>query len=52
MKDSPMWNSKIYFVAGVLAMALVGMGIWMYQERQRPGIDITIGKGGVSVESR
>ncbi len=47
-----MWNSKIYFVAGVLAMALVGMGIWMYQERQRPGIDITIGKGGVSVESR
>ncbi len=48
-----MWNSRISFVAGVLAMAVIGLSIWLYQERQRPsGIDITIGKGGVSVESR
>jgi len=48
-----MWNSRIYLITGVLALAVIVLGVWIYQERQRtPGIDITIGKGGISVESR
>ncbi len=48
-----MQNNRMYFITGILVMAVIGLGAWIYQEQQRPsGVDISIGKGGVSIESR
>ena len=35
-----------------LALAAGALGYWMYQERQRPGVEISVGRGGVSIQGR
>ncbi|WP_211864075.1 hypothetical protein [Neoroseomonas soli] len=42
----------LYFVLGVLVAAAIGAGVWIYKDRQRGGIDISIGGGGVRIEQR
>ena len=43
----------LYLVIGVLAVAAVVFGYQLYQERQKTtGIEINVGKGGISIEKK
>jgi hypothetical protein len=39
-------------VIGVLAVAVVVLGYQVYQERQKTGVDISIGNRGISIEKK
>lgn len=44
-------RSGLYLVIGALAVVVIGLGIYVYQEESKPsGVEIKIGEGGVSVE--
>jgi hypothetical protein len=46
-------NRNLLFVAiGVLGIGAGVLGYWFYQEQHRPGVDITIGPRGVSIQER
>ena len=43
----------LYLVVGVLAVATVVFGYQLYQERQKTtGIEINVGKSGISIEKK
>ena len=43
----------LYLVIGALAAVAVVLGYQFYQERQKTtGIDINVGKGGISIETK
>lgn len=42
----------LFLVIGGLAVATAILGSPYYQERQKAGIDINIGKSGISIEKR
>jgi len=43
----------LYLVTGVLAVAVVVFGYQLYQERQKTtGIEINVGKSGISIEKK
>ena len=43
----------LYLVIGVLAVAAGVFGYQLYQERQKTtGIDINVGKSGISIETK
>lgn len=43
----------LYLIIGVLAVATVVFGYQLYQERQKTtGIEINVGKGGISIEKK
>ncbi len=46
-------RNVLYLVIAVLAVASAVFGYQLYQERQKTtGIEINIGKGGISIEKR
>ncbi|MGE0231514.1 MAG: hypothetical protein AB7O39_07300 [Flavobacteriaceae bacterium] len=45
-------RNMLYGVIGVLAVALVILGYQYYQESQKSGIQIEMGKNGVSIEAK
>jgi predicted negative regulator of RcsB-dependent stress response len=46
-------NNVLYLVVGVLAVAALIFGYLFYQERQKTtGIDIDVGEGGISIETK
>lgn len=47
-----MTNNTLYFVGGILVMGIMALGYWVYQDRQRSGIDISIGGRGITVQER
>ncbi|WP_198369981.1 hypothetical protein [Roseomonas rosulenta] len=47
-----MTRNTMYFVGGALLMAAAAFGYWIYQDRQRSGIDISIGGRGITVQER
>ena len=54
VKDAtPMERNRLYMVIGALAIALVVIGGWLYQERQKTsGIDINVGRGGITIQTK
>jgi predicted negative regulator of RcsB-dependent stress response len=43
----------LYLVIGVLVVAAAIFGYQLYQERQKTtGIEISVGKGGISIEKK
>ena len=43
----------LYLVIGVLAVGAAIFGYQLYQERQKTtGIEISVGKGGISIEKK
>ncbi|QRG04549.1 hypothetical protein EZH22_15270 [Xanthobacter dioxanivorans] len=43
----------LYLAIGVLVAAVAVVGYQLYKERQKPsGIEINIGKGGISIEEK
>jgi RsiW-degrading membrane proteinase PrsW (M82 family) len=48
-----MTRNVLYLVIGALAVATVVLGYQFYQERQKTsGIEINVGKSGVSIEKK
>ena len=46
-------RNVLYLIIGVLAVATVVFGYQLYQERQKTtGIEINIGKSGISIEKK
>ena len=46
-------RNKLYLVVGALAVVTVVLGYLIYQERQKSaGIEISIGKSGISIEEK
>ena len=47
-----MSSNTLYFMVGALVAGLIGAGVWMYQDSQRSGVEISVGRNGVSIEGR
>jgi hypothetical protein len=46
-------RNRLYFIIGALTVAVVVLGYLFYQERQKTtGVDITVGKSGISIEAK
>ena len=46
-------RNLLYLIIGVLAVAALVLGYQFYQQQQRTtGIQIDVGKGGVSIETK
>ena len=46
-------RNALYLVIGVLAVAAAVFGYQLYQERQKTtGIEINVGKSGISIEKK
>jgi hypothetical protein len=45
-------KNTIYFAGGVLLAGIAAFGYWVYQDRHRSGIDISIGGRGITVQER
>ena len=44
-------NNGLYLIIGALAVAVIGLGIYVYQEESKPdGVELRIGENGVSIE--
>jgi hypothetical protein len=43
-------RNGLYLVIALLAVIAVGLGIYIYREENKPGVEIKIGEDGVSVE--
>jgi hypothetical protein len=47
-----MSRSSLYAVIAVLAVLVVGAGIYfLYQETQRPALEVRVDEGGISVDT-
>ncbi len=46
-------RNLLYLVIGILAVVVVVGGYQLYQERQKTsGVDISVGNGGVSIQTK
>ncbi len=44
-------NNGLYLIIGALAVAVIGLGIYVYQEESKlDGVELRIGENGVSIE--
>jgi uncharacterized protein YpmB len=44
-------SNGLYVIIGVLVIAVIGLGAYIYREESKPqGIEMSIGKNGVSIE--
>ena len=47
-----MSTNALYFIVGALLAGVIGGGIWMYQDSHRSGVEISVGRHGVSIQER
>jgi predicted negative regulator of RcsB-dependent stress response len=45
-------RNVLYLVVGALLVIVAILAYRVYRDRQEPGIDINIGKNGISIEKR
>jgi hypothetical protein len=45
-------RNALYLVVGALVTATIVIGYQLYQEQQKTGIDISVGKAGISIETK
>lgn len=46
-----MQKNQLYMLVGALAVVVIGLGIYVYQEESQPdGVEIRLDESGVSVE--
>jgi|LNFM01.1.fsa_nt_gb hypothetical protein len=45
-------SNLLYLIAGGALVLAIGGGIWLYQDSQRSGVEISVGRGGVSIQER
>jgi predicted negative regulator of RcsB-dependent stress response len=47
-----MTRNVLFLIIGALVVATAVFGYQLYQERQKSGIEISVGKSGVSIEKK
>lgn len=47
-----MKDHVFYLFGGAVLIGVVALGYWVYQDRQRAGIDISIGGRGITIQER
>jgi len=48
-----MERNRLYLVIGMLVIVIAVLGGWLYQERQKTsGIDINVGRGGITIQTK
>lgn len=45
-----MSRNGLYAVIAILLAVLVGIGIYVYQQQTRPGIEVRVDDGGISID--
>ena len=45
-----MSRTGLYAIIAILLVVLVGFGIYMYQEQSRPGLEVRVDDGGISID--
>ena len=45
-----MSRNGLYAIIAILVVAMVGFAIYTYQESQRPGIEVRVDEGGISID--
>ena len=46
-------RNTLYVVIGALAIAILVLAYWLYEERQKTtGIEISVGKTGISIDKK
>jgi hypothetical protein len=46
-------RNRLYHIVGMLVAAVLVLVYFLYQERHKtPGIDINVGRGGISIETK
>ncbi|MGN7749730.1 hypothetical protein [Sinorhizobium sp. 22678] len=43
-------RNGLYLVIAVLAVVVIGLGVYVYREETRSGVEIKIGEDGLSVQ--
>ena len=46
----PMNRSALYVLIAVLAVVAIGLGVYIYNEQQKPGLSITVDGNGVDIK--
>ncbi|WP_205245761.1 hypothetical protein [Devosia naphthalenivorans] len=45
-----MSRNGLYAIIAILLVVLVGFGIYTYQEQSRPGLEVRVDDGGISID--
>jgi hypothetical protein len=45
-----MSRNGLYALIAILAVAVIGLGIYLYQEQNRPGVEVRLDDTGVSID--
>ncbi|MBW6399930.1 hypothetical protein KPL78_18870 [Roseomonas sp. HJA6] len=45
-------SNALYLLVGAVIAGVIGAGIWAYQDSRRSGVEISVGRHGVSIEER
>ena len=45
-----MSRNGLYALIAILLIAIVGFGIYTYQQQTRPGIEVRVDEGGISID--
>lgn len=45
-------SNALYLLIGAVVAGMIGAGIWMYQDSQRSGVEISVGRHGLSIEEK
>jgi hypothetical protein len=43
-------RNTLYLLIAVLAVVAIGLGVYIYNEQQKPGLSITVGDGGIDIK--
>ena len=43
-------RNGLYLVIAVLLIAVVGFGIYTYQQQNRPGVEVRVDSNGISID--
>lgn len=43
-------RNTLYLLIAVLAVVAVGLGVYIYNEQQKPGVAITLDDNGISIQ--
>lgn len=45
-----MSRNALYAIIAVLVVVLIGVGFYMYNEQQKPGLAVKVDDGGISIQ--
>ena len=43
-------RNGLYLLIGILVVVVIGLGIYIYSEQNKPGLDVHVDSQGISIE--